>query len=225
MNHFYVSQKLLILCVPLLCTSWQARAEDCSADFEKDNRFKPEAGAFRMMDTAQVFMEANGKWGHARTDRAVSEIAPPGALHFSNSAPLNTAEVVVVNGKGWKKDAKNGSWEAMSSETIKDILQSAFKFYFSSEGMSELTCSEQQTLEGTPLRVYKYRLPPDNIGIKEVMVTAAFDKNKRLPVSSTLQRRGNGLDIQTTTLVTFTPNIRILPPVASEKKLSRTKAP
>ena len=202
-----------------LLLAGHVQAADCAAEFAQDNRFKPEAGAYRMEDTTQVRMRMGEQWLQARTDRAVSEVVPPASLRLTNTAPMNTAEFVLLDGrKGWQKEDKDGAFEPMEAEVVKAFVKEVFSAYFNTDDMRALTCTEAQSPTGVALRVYQYQLPT-TLGIKEVLVTASFDKAKRIPVSSTVSRLGPSVEMKTTTVVTFDRAIRITAPATGKQKL------
>ena len=211
--------------VPLfLVIGLPAQAMDCAAEFAQDNRFKPAAGAYRSEDTTRVYTVVDGKWVFVRTDQAVTEVVPPASVRFTNNTPLNTVEMVVVDGrKGWQKEGKDGAWEPLPPPVRQALLNAALGGYFVAEGMTALTCSEQQTPDGIALRVYKYQLPADTLGINDVTVTVAYEQAKRIPHSAATQRKGARVDLQTLSILHFDRSIRIAAPVAGGKRLPGAK--
>lgn len=207
----------LALSVPLLLGGVPAHATDCAAEFAKDNRVKPDAGAFRMEDSTQVYLKVDGQWKYARTDRVVTEVVPPASLHLTSTAPLNTAEMVLIDGRrGWQKQKKDSEWEPMPGAVVEALKKESFSVYFETEGMKALRCSEQQSPTGTPQRVYKYQMPA-LLGITEANNTLVFDRQKRVPVSAAVQRKGPSVDMQNTSVITFDSAIRVTAPAGAQK--------
>lgn len=206
---------LASLCLASALLSSSGARADCAGDFARDNAFKPEVGAVRILERKlPMSLLDDGRWVPTlkqETVNTVSELVPPNAVRISSDALIGMVGLVVLGDKGWIQDGRDSPWEALDAAQSKEVAAGAFKTYLNTEGMSDLTCSKQER-DGKPVRVYRYKTPGDGFSSSISTATAYFDGETGLLLGADIEGSLKKSKVTQTLTVTFDGAIRIQPP-------------
>lgn len=140
-----------------------ARA-DCAADFERDNRIKPESGPF-LVETDTLLPVAQTQ---------VVKVVPPQAIHQTMRVQGLTMENIRIGTKGWSRDG-DGPWRA--TEVFRG--DEAYTAYDTLRKNNEpVECSTPAKGLGKPTRSYTYTYTASS---GPLTITNVFDAESGLP--------------------------------------------
>lgn len=198
-----------------------AALADCQADFARDNRIKPEAGPFQILETSvPMSLLSDGQWVHTLQrvrNLSVTQVVPAQkAISIMAEAgdPLGSS-LILIKQKGWKRLGATGPWQPLDTEFAKE-LANLFGTYLNVEGHSQLSCTTGEQ-DGRSVRVYRYSLPGNGITGKTIAVTAIFDAAHGLPLTVAAEGYGPQQRFTATGSYTFGSDIRIQPPTSAAK--------
>lgn len=189
---------------------------DCMNDFERDNAYKPSAGAYRMHERQLPLTLLNGEWLPSfkqETINLIYEVVPPNAVRIISDAPFGKVGVIVINDKGWVRTGKDKAWEPLDAASSKDAIDKALTSYLNSDDLRGMTCSKEER-DGRSMRVYRYNVPNPVFSILREAVTAYFDDRTGLFVNAEIEGGTERQKTITTLGIAFDNTIKIQPPGA-----------
>lgn len=172
-----------IAIMPILLISARAAHAGCASEFADTNKWKAEAGPYRLVMYEQVTNELGGKQYTKKLPPQTYEFSPPEAVHISDKSPLGDTEAVYLGEQGWTKE--DGGWKPVAAAEMTTLIEGGlYGTYFNTGKLKELVCHGEFVNSGLKVRSYSYTIPIEDIIPRELAVTAYFSAETGLPLAA-----------------------------------------
>lgn len=172
-----------IAIVPLLWISAGVAHADCASEFAEANKWKAEAGPYRLIMHEQVTNELSGKRYMKQLPPQTYRFVPPEAVHIRNTSPLGDTEAIYVGKDGWTKEGS--AWKPVAAAEMSELIEGGlYGTYFNAGKLKELVCHGESVNSGLNVRSYSYAIPIEDVVPRELAVTAYFSAETGLPLAA-----------------------------------------